>query len=611
MICSRIHRCIGPLLTLGLSLTMGAAVLFAQPSGGPYGPVQRHYELPATGRIWFVAPTGQPPATGSRLTEPTDLATALAQAATGETIVLRGGLYRTGGLRFNQGITLQPYADERPVLTGTEVAVTWEVAGEGRWRTRWTRLFPAAPADWWPRNERNLSRSPLCLFNDDMVFVDDQLLRAVGSLAEVTPDSYYIDYANAWVYLGRDPTDRRVEITAHNSALVRTTRTLTGRTNDGRGPTIRGLTFTRYARLALLVEGTEPGAYMTPDHFGKEIVGTTLEDLTISFCSRVAGYFRGDGLTIRHCLVADCGTEGIYVINSANVLLEGNIVTRTNSAENLAGYFATAVKIFNQSYNVVCRDNLIIDNPNASGVWYDVGNVDGVFVNNWVETTDNGFFFEISKGAICAGNVFVNCGTGVRVLNSSNVQVAQNTFFNSTAAFQRSGRTHRNDDHFGWHTSAGPDVTEREGHTLINNLLVGDVAFSGPWVSFWQQDTVNDLLKSPQVRAFDGNVYVRRSTGTGSAPPPLVAWSPSAAPTGQDLCADLDAVRTLTPPFELHGQDFSDYWGPLFRGEALHHFELLAAFPGAHTATPLPEAISDLLGRTRGSAGYPGAYAPR
>ncbi|MCC5024193.1 MAG: hypothetical protein J6386_16005 [Candidatus Synoicihabitans palmerolidicus] len=148
-------------------------------------------------------------------------------------------------------------------------------------------------------------------------------------------------------------------------------------------------------------------------------------------------------------------------------VLERNIVTRTNSAENLVGYDATAVKIFNQSYNVVCRENLIIDNPNASGVWYDVGNVDGVFVNNWVETTDNGFFFEISKGAICAGNVFVNCGTGVRVLNSSGVQVYQNIFYNSEAAFQRSARSHEEGDHFGWHASAGPYVEERDRHVFI------------------------------------------------------------------------------------------------------------------------------------------------
>ena len=113
-------------------------------------------------------------------------------------------------------------------------------------------------------------------------------------------------------------------------------------------------------------------------------MGTTLENCTISFCSRVAGYFRGDRLTIRHCRVSDTSTEGVYVIGSNDVLLEKNIFMR-NNIENITGYYPAAVKIFNQCYRVTCRDNLVIDLPNSNGIWYDVGNVDGVFVDNWIE----------------------------------------------------------------------------------------------------------------------------------------------------------------------------------------------------------------------------------
>ncbi len=63
-----------------------------------------------------------------------------------------------------------------------------------------------------------------------------------------------------------------------------------------------------------------------PSTFGKEVVGTVLENVTISFCSRVAGYFRGDGLVIRNSLISDTSTEGIYVIGSSDVLLERNII---------------------------------------------------------------------------------------------------------------------------------------------------------------------------------------------------------------------------------------------------------------------------------------------
>ncbi len=595
-----------PFLTVLLSLGWLAA-LHAQPSGGPYGPIQQRYDVPQQGTVYYVAPDGAADARGQALTTPTTLEAAISRVVTGDTIVMRGGTYRTGSLRLSQGITIQPYLDERPVIKGTEVATEWEPAGENRWRTNWTRLFPAEPADWW-RREWGVRHTPLHKFNNDMVFVDGVLLGSAGSMEEVSPDSYYIDYENATITIGADPTGKLVEITAHNSALTRTTRPAHGKPNDGRGPTLRGLTFTQYARLALLVEGTEPGAYMPPEKFGKEIVGTTFEHLTISHCSRVAGYFRGDGLTIRHCLVSDTGTEGIYVINSADVLLERNIVTRTNSAENLGGYYASSVKIFNQSYNCVVRDNLIIDNPNASGVWYDVGNVDGIFVNNWVENTPNGFFFEISKGAICAGNVFVDCAPGIRILNSSDVEVYQNTFYNSQAAFQRSARSHTANDHFGWHASAGPDVKERHSHVFVNNLIAVDETFRGPLANFWQHERVNGVVTEPHVREMDGNVYVRRA---GTLAEPLIAWAPVEG--DEDYRVDYAGVADLhrdLPRFEGAGHAFADYWGPLFKGAELGNFGLLPEFPGRAAGVKLPPKISKLLGRDAGSPTYPGAYAP-
>ena len=35
-----------------------AGLVYAQPSGGPYGPIDQRYELPKAGKIYFVAPDG-------------------------------------------------------------------------------------------------------------------------------------------------------------------------------------------------------------------------------------------------------------------------------------------------------------------------------------------------------------------------------------------------------------------------------------------------------------------------------------------------------------------------------------------------------------------------
>lgn len=584
-----------------IALAALAPAVRAQPSGGPYGPVQQHYDLPQAKTIYYVAPDGDDAAAGTSIDAPTSLETAISKVVTGDAIVLRGGVYRTGSLRLNQGITMQPYKDERPVIKGTQVATDWVAQPNGLWRTSWSRLFPAKPADWW-RRERQARMTPLHLFNNDMLFVDGELFSAVGGEHEMHEKAYYIDYENGQVYIATNPENRLVEITAHDNALIRTIRNVHGKENDRKGPTIRGITFTQYAYRALEVEGTEPMRHMDPSEFGKEVVGTTFENLTISFCSRVAGYFRGDGLTIRNCLVSDCGTEGIYVIDSADVLLEKNVITRTNSAERISGYYASAVKIFNQSYRVTCRDNLVIDNPYASGIWYDVGNVDGVFVNNWIERTNDGFFFEISKGAICAGNVFVNCNKGIRILNSSGVQVYQNTFYNSVASFERSERSAVG-DHFGWHPSAGPDVDERHDHHFVNNLLVADASFKGPLLQFQQTEKVRHLT-DPQVSSIDGNVYVRRAAPVVQ---PLVEWSPARNEAGRLNVFDLDELRAIHGTFDAASVALPDYWGPLFRSVELGNFDLVDGFPEADAGTALPGQIRELLGWT-GKSTFPGAY---
>jgi hypothetical protein len=292
--------------------------LTAQPSGGPYGPIRQNHDLPkGAGAIYHVAPDGLAEESGVTLAKPTTLEAAIGRGKTGDAIVMRGGTYRTGNLVLNQGITIQPYADEQPVLKGTFVATEWKNLGNGLWTTSWPRLFPSRPADWWQRN-REGKKTPLYRFNNDMVFVDGQFLQAVGWEGEVDPDSYFIDYEAGLVYIGVDPDAYR----------------------------------------ALEIEGTDPEGLSDESKHGKEVTGTMLEHCTISFCSRVA-----------------------------------------------------------------CRDNLVIDLPNSNGIWYDVGNVDGRFFDNWVEgvgsiegafsknqpwPSDNGIFFEISKGAICAGNLFVN-----------------------------------------------------------------------------------------------------------------------------------------------------------------------------------------------------------
>ena len=593
---------------IALLLAAPALPALAQPSGGPYGPIPQTYEVPTTGTVYYVAPDGREGNQGDSPGRPTSLEAAIARVVTGDSIVLRGGTYRTGGLQLNQGITLQPYLDERPVLKGTRVARQWEALRDNVWRTRWDRLFPARPLAWW-RVEREGMRTPLHRFNNDMVFVDGRPLLSQGWAGDLGEDGYYIDYDNGYVYVGVDPGQHEIEITAHDIALHRPSREVHGKPSDGKGPTIRGLTFTQYAFRAIDIEGRKPSTgpdeeptddpvgVSDPSQHGKEVVGTTLEHVTISHTSRVAGYFRGDGLTIRNSLISDTGTEGIYVIGSSDVLLERNIIRR-NNVEQLTGYYPAAVKIFNQSWRVTVRDNLVIDHPHSNGVWYDVGNRDGVFADNHVEGTQIGFFFEISRGVVVAGNVFVDNEQGIRVLNSADARVYHNTFYNSPVMFDRNERSAK-DDHFGWHPQTGPDVDEREGHAFEGNLLVGGEGFDRPLLHFDQPAAMCGTLTRPMTTRVDGNAYVR---GPGEAS--LVTWSPVRGKECLAAYDSLDAFHRATG-LEQRGVAVLPWQGAVFRSVELRRFDL-AQPPAGLRPAPVPDEARAVLGWS-GDA-LPGAY---
>jgi len=601
-------------MKLFLTILLLAATLIAQPSGGPYGPVPQSYELPKAGKIYYVAPDGKADATGESLTNPAAIESAIERAQTGDAIILRGGTYRAGNLVFNQGITIQPYKDEQPVFKGTLVASEWKNLRNGLWKTSWSHLFPAKPDTWWSR-DRFGKETPLYLFNNDMVFIDGKFLKAVGREGEVDENSYYIDYDTKTVYIGADPENHLVEITAFDAALVRTIGEAHGKSSDKKGPVIKGITFTQYAYRAIEVEGIEPQKLSPESEHGKDVIGTTLENCEISFCSRVAAYLRGDKLTIRNCKVHDTSTEGIYIIGSSDVLLERNIFSR-NNIERITGYYPAAVKIFNQSYRVACRDNLIIDLPYSNGIWYDVGEVDGVFINNWVQDvgtrnrrldpkrpwpSESGFFFEISKGTICAGNVFVNCDQGIFILNSSSARIYNNTFINSTACVARNARTPSNDALFDWHSSTGPAVEQREGHVFVNNLLTGDENYLRPLMFVWQPDSLCGRLPKPMLKQFDNNIFVKTAETKK-----LILWSPALNNDCQVMIESPEGLKKLYDEFLADSKYYTESI-PLFKGSELGNYQLLPSFPGNKSAASIPSDVAKLLGWKK-DVKFVGAY---
>ena len=69
-----------------------SGLVYAQPSGGPYGPIDQRYEIPKTGKVYFVAPDGKADAAGAELANPTTIEAAMERVVTGEAMLMRGGI---------------------------------------------------------------------------------------------------------------------------------------------------------------------------------------------------------------------------------------------------------------------------------------------------------------------------------------------------------------------------------------------------------------------------------------------------------------------------------------------------------------------------------------
>jgi hypothetical protein len=79
-----------------LSFLFSSAVGYARPSGGPYGPIDQRYEIPKAQHVYYVSPDAKADSPGTTLEQPTTLEAAIERVVTGDAIIMRGGIYRTG-----------------------------------------------------------------------------------------------------------------------------------------------------------------------------------------------------------------------------------------------------------------------------------------------------------------------------------------------------------------------------------------------------------------------------------------------------------------------------------------------------------------------------------
>lgn len=449
------------LMLVGLPLPAQAAPLPMSnllPASSGAAAVGR-YPVP-TGAL-FVSPTGSNSAAGTQAAPFRTLAHALDRVKSGQTIVLRGGVYRegasgfaTGGTLYRSrlnGVTIQSYPGETVWLDGTERVTAWTRVSGTHYSTPWSTPAFCAGA-YYTRHYAQQSTSGPCSYPDSiggraslgdpqMLFRNGVELKQVGSLAQLTADTFFYDHAARVMHIGFDPAGKTVEVTKHAQALA-----LYAPTNVK----ILGIGIRRYASNQY--SNATSGALLVN-------LGTNVLLERVSVVNNAGGgvtAWETRNLTIRESVLSYNGSVGFGMNGSQarhlsdasirnDLLIEHSRFDHNNAdaysvdcsyACGAAGAKVTSLVGATVRYSTFLYNG----GMRASGLWFDMYCKDAkVYGNKFMGNARHGLVYEISDGAIIASNIIANNGWGVAthgggaglMIGSANVRMWNNTLSNN------------------------------------------------------------------------------------------------------------------------------------------------------------------------------------
>lgn len=559
------------------------------------------YDIP-NGAV-FMATSGNDTNNGTEAAPVKTLNRAFALIADGGTVVVRGGTYRdmyTGGGTagyykiLTKGFTLQPYPHEKVWFDGTDVVNDgWSSDGAGHWKRAWStpQFCDGKYYNFDPFNQPTDNTGPCSHYDVDSspqkptvgdpqaAWMNGAELEQVASLGSVTSTSFYYDWANKQLYIGRDPAGQTVELTARPTALV------LGATS---GRYIKGLGFKRYASneyenltsAALFIGGS--GVSHVENSVFRDNGGNG-----ISLSNQSGSSVKGNVFAYNGIRGMGSNGSGSRTGKLNDLLVEGNVFYHNN--DKGFGYGCTVscasaqIKMANMN-GYTFRNNYLDTITNGSGIWCDTNCFDGVIVNNLIMNVagGSGIFYEINDGGVVASNVIVNAKYGINAAGV-NLKIYNNTIVNSATIHMRIFDDSRSQ--------------QTANMQVFNNLTYGN-AVNVNWFANGGGQVGPDTF----ITGFDYNAYARTSTNT------LYRWI-----TSNDKSYNSNtAFRAALPEWEAHAIDSVGTSDPFFVNLAGGDYTVRADSAAYHSATTLPNDVAAALGLTekngysRGAISWPG-----
>ena len=464
--------------------------------------------VPSQAATIYVSPQGQNTADGSINAPVSDISQALDMAGGGGTVILREGVYR-------QRVTLKPkhsgnpgqlttitcYADEKPILKGSDQLTDWTAYNKNIWQhDNWSI----------PSQQVYVDGKPLIQIGTQNVIgdIEDGMKRRLvtgNDINDMAAGSFYFD-AKAkklyvWLVDSSDPNKHVIEAgvrdyiirPAHRSPVTYVA--------------VKNLTF-RHANSSV-PEIEKPYNY-TMVTVGNEGL---IENCDIQW-GDFRGVMMGRNTQLLNSTIANMGNCGVDASPRSPWRVSGCTITN-NGHRRYLGWHCGGLKLIPDAYGTI--ENCLVSENWGPGVWFDWSDTGGqnVIRNNRIlnkratqmiqgkirHIDVAGIKIETSRNVLIYNNLISgNDGNGIIVMASSAVEIFNNTFTHNKgmAAVQVGGVPRGNKALGGGNTLDHINVIN---NVFYNNHATYDVSLQFPVTG--RTDKVTFKLNS------DYNCYYR------------------------------------------------------------------------------------------------------
>ncbi len=386
-------------------------------SGSPGAHLPIQYNISdLTGTIRYVDDTGSDSAAGTASAPFATLAKAISASAAGDSIVVKGGTYRQGGLsgggnlaKVTKKLNIYAASGETPVFIGSRVATSWTTSGSLKY-TDYTEMTPDTSGDY-------ATADPIGK-NADQAWVGSKRLKQVSSQAEVVDGKFWVDASGNKLYMtANDVNKGNVEVSNYDQLFQ----------ISAANVRIEGLSIQRYS---------DPSARFGVIRMEATSDNSTISNVEILDSAEMALKATGNGgsnlntgVTLKNVTISGSGWMGVNTNQTDNFTMDSVKITNLNlDGEYKSSPQSGALKTSRTRYTKVLNSEF--SNINSVALWFDQSNFDVDVANNTITgATGASIFFEISDDLLMVNN-FIDSTSGVNaveIAGSSGVKLVNNT----------------------------------------------------------------------------------------------------------------------------------------------------------------------------------------